>query len=152
MARFVLCKFLVLQSLSSYCLMHDRTVSQERSCWGKEQQIYSESQQLKKMVDQCPKEQFYPYQKSGFFYTKREGGMVCCCKLSDARIPLFLQLFTQVWSQSSYFQQNKYYSLFCKFLIEKCYIFKGQNLENGLSCIFQAIGNILLQKVQSQHD
>ena len=27
--------------------------------------------------------------------------------------------------------------------MEKCYTFKGQSLENGLSCIFQAIGNIL---------
>ena len=27
-----------------------------------------------------------------------------------------------------------------------------QSLESGLSCIFQALGNILLQKVQSQHD
>ena len=31
--------------------------------------------------------------------------------------------------------------------MEKCYTFKGQSLEKGLSCIFQAIGNILLQKV-----
>ena len=30
--------------------------------------------------------------------------------------------------------------------------FKGQSLENGFSCVFQAIGNILLQKVQSPHD
>ena len=29
---------------------------------------------------------------------------------------------------------------------------KGQSPENRLSCIFQAIGNILLQKVRSQHD
>ena len=28
--------------------------------------------------------------------------------------------------------------------MEKCYIFKGQSLENGLSSIFQALGNILL--------
>ena len=26
---------------------------------------------------------------------------------------------------------------------EKCYTFKGQSLENELSCIFQNIGNIL---------
>ena len=26
---------------------------------------------------------------------------------------------------------------------EKCYTLKGQSLENGLSCIFQAIGNTL---------
>ena len=29
---------------------------------------------------------------------------------------------------------------------------KGQNPKNRLSCIFQAIGNIIWQKVQSQHD
>lgn len=28
----------------------------------------------------------------------------------------------------------------------------SQSLENGLSCIFQASGNILLQNVQNQHD
>jgi len=27
-----------------------------------------------------------------------------------------------------------------------------QSLENGLSCIFQAIGNISYTKMQSQHD
>ena len=36
--------------------------------------------------------------------------------------------------------------------MEKCYTFKGQSLENELSSRFQAIGNILLQKVQSQPD
>ena len=25
---------------------------------------------------------------------------------------------------------------------EKCYIFKDQNLENGVSCIFQNVGNV----------
>ena len=34
----------------------------------------------------------------------------------------------------------------------KCYSFKVRALRTGLSCIFQSIGNILLQKVQSQHD
>lgn len=28
----------------------------------------------------------------------------------------------------------------------KCYTLKGQSLENGLSCIFQALGNILFIK------
>ena len=32
------------------------------------------------------------------------------------------------------------------------YTFQSQSLKDRLSCIFQAIGNILLQKVQSQHD
>ena len=30
--------------------------------------------------------------------------------------------------------------------MEKCYTFKGQNLESRLPCIFQAIGNILHSK------
>ena len=32
--------------------------------------------------------------------------------------------------------------------MEKYYTFKGRSLKNGLSRVFQAIGNILLQKVQ----
>ena len=32
--------------------------------------------------------------------------------------------------------------------MEKCYTLKGQSLENGLSCIFQAIGNILNSNVK----
>jgi len=36
--------------------------------------------------------------------------------------------------------------------MEKCLTFKDQYLENELSCIFQTIGNMLLQKVQSQDD
>ena len=32
---------------------------------------------------------------------------------------------------------------------EKCYTFKYQNLENRLSCIFQALGNILLQRYRA---
>ena len=34
----------------------------------------------------------------------------------------------------------------------RCYTFKDQSLENSLSCIFQSIGTILLQKLYSQHD
>ena len=33
--------------------------------------------------------------------------------------------------------------LFIFIWMEKCPTFKGQSLENGLSCTFQAIGNIL---------
>ena len=34
--------------------------------------------------------------------------------------------------------------------MEKCYTFKGQRLEHGLSCLFQAIGNILLQRCRAR--
>ena len=49
-------------------------------------------------------------------------------------------------------QEDKCYSLFCNFLSLYEWTLKGQSLANGLACIFQAIDNILLQKVQSQHD
>ena len=35
--------------------------------------------------------------------------------------------------------------------MEKCYILKGQSLENGLSCIFQALGNIPDWKQKQQN-
>ena len=49
-------------------------------------------------------------------------------------------------------QQDKYYSFFCNFLSLYEWTLKGQSPENRLSYIFQAIVNVLLQKVQSQHD
>ena len=36
--------------------------------------------------------------------------------------------------------------------METCYTFKGQSLENGLSCMVQALGSTVLQKVEIQHD
>ena len=48
------------------------------------------------------------------------------------------------------FQQDTCYSLFCNFLSLYEWTLKDQSPENGLSCIFHAVGNILLQKVQSQ--
>ena len=41
-------------------------------------------------------------------------------------------------------QQHKGYSL--SILTEKCYTVKGQSLDNRLSCIFQTIGNTLVEK------
>jgi len=53
-------------------------------------------------------------------------------------------------------QQDKYYSPFCNFLSlyewESVITVKGQSLEKGLFCMFQAAGNILLQKVQRQYN
>ena len=74
-------------------------------------------------------------------------GILCSCSCphkSGHYIPLNLQ-------------QGKCYSLFCSFVYLYeckcvCYIFKGQSPENGLFSVFQAVGNTLLQKVQSQHD
>ena len=35
--------------------------------------------------------------------------------------------------------------------MEKCYTFKGQSLENGLYCTFQAIDNTLSQKCRASN-
>ena len=48
--------------------------------------------------------------------------------------------------------QDKCYSLFCNFSSLDELTFKGQSPENRQSPIFQTIGKILLQKVQTQHD
>ena len=42
--------------------------------------------------------------------------------------------------------------LFISIWMEEWYTFKDQSLEKGLSCILQATGNTLLQKMQSQYD
>ena len=49
-------------------------------------------------------------------------------------------------------QQDKCNSLSCNFLSLYEWILKSQSPENRLSCIFQAIGNVLLQMVPSPHD
>lgn len=74
---------------SSYCSLHDKPISREMSCWGKEKWLYSESRQTKNMVDQCPKEPSHPVLNSGFFYTKRGRNIVGFCKLLAFRILCF---------------------------------------------------------------
>ena len=59
---------------------------------------------------------------------------LCCCSCpcrSAHNVPLYLQ-------------QDKCYSQFCNFVSLYGWILKGQSPENGFSCIFQALGNILL--------
>ena len=65
-----------LLSPSLYCLLNNRPINQETSCWGKEQRLYSESWQTEQMVDSCPKEPSCLGQNSDFFYTKRRGSKV----------------------------------------------------------------------------
>ena len=71
--------------------------------------------------------------------------------------PLSLQLSTAVRSRYSCKPPTRktlfsLLKLFISIWMEKGYTFKDQSLENRFLCIFQAVGNILLQKVQSQHD
>ena len=84
--------------------------------------------------------------------------MAGCCKLLGARI--LCSCSCSHWSGHNVpvnFQQDKCHSvfllqIFMSIWMAMCYTFKSQSLENGLLGIFQAIGNFLLQKVQTQHD
>ena len=125
----------LLLSLSSYCLLHNRPINQEIICWVKEQRLYLESKQIKKMMGQHPKEPSYPCYKSepsypcyksepsypcyksGFFYTKRKGGVVDCCKLVGVGILCScICLCGSGHGVPINLQQDKCYSLFWNFL------------------------------------
>ena len=72
-----------------------------------------------------------------------------CCKFLDARILcVCICTFRCGHNVLTNLQQDKYYSLFFSFLSlyewGKCYAFKDKSLENGLPCIFQVTGNIIL--------
>ena len=78
--------------------------------------------------------------QQAIFKDKVREGLRWFFQTSQCRNPLFLELSTQVMSQYSWnHQYDKSYSLFCNFFfsiwVEKCYILKGQSLENGLLCI-----------------
>ena len=82
-------------------------------------------------------------------FTKKQRGCGWLLQTSWWRSLLFLQLSRQVWSQCSYKPSTRQklssvLHLLISIRMEKCYTFKDQSLENGLFCIFQAIGNILL--------
>ena len=80
-----------------------------------------------------------------FFNAKIGGGVVSCCRLLGVGILCSCScphksghtVPVNLW-------QDKYYFLFCNLSLYewKCHIFEDQSLENGLSCIFQAVYNI----------
>ena len=98
----------------------------------------------------------YSSQNSGFFYIKTGGSMAGCYKLLGAGL-----LCSQGCPGRSghnvpiNLQQDKCYFLSCNFLslceqksVIPIMIQSGRkSLENGPSCVFQAIGNILLQSM-----
>ena len=101
--------FILLLSPSSYNSLQGRLVNLEISCSSQEQQLYLESQQTKKLVDQYPKKPSYPSQNSGLFYIKSREDLAgesfvlgaihviclpCCYKLpTKQKLFSVLQLF-----------------------------------------------------------
>ena len=71
--------------------------------------------------------------------------ILCSCRSGHRWGHVFL-------STSSKTNVILYSSTFISIWMEECYTFKDQSFEKRLSCIFQATGNILLQKMQSQCD
>ena len=94
------------------------------------------------------------FQQSAFKGEVREGqGEVGCCRLLGAGILCSCSCSPRSGCDVPVnLQQDKCYSLFCNFLSLYEWTLEGQSPENRLSCIFQAVGNILSQKVQRQHD
>ena len=132
------------------CPTHSEAKQTETSEFGAEKGLLQG--QAKSRVGCTPQIPELPegFQQSIFKGKVREGrgcrllgaGILCSCscpRRSGHSVPVNLQ-------------QDKCYSLFCNFLFLYEWTLKGQSPENRLSCIFQAIGNILLQKAQSQHD
>ena len=88
-----------------------------------------------------------------FLKARWERGVVSCCKLLGLGILCFCSCPQRSGQDVPInLQQDKCYSLFCNFLSRYELTLKGQSPEDKLSSLFQAVGNILLQKVRSQHD
>ena len=79
-------------------------------------------------------------------------GMVSCYKLLGVGILCSCSCPCRSGHNVSINLQDKSYSLFCNFSSLDERTLKGQSPENRQSPIFQTIGKILLQKVQTQHD
>ena len=97
---------------------------------------------------------FLPELNSPFFCTRRGGRVIGCCKLLGVRILYFCSCpYRSGHNVPINLQQDNCYFQFCNFLLpyewKSFTVFKvesgRQSLENGLSCTFQAPGNILLQ-------
>ena len=85
-------------------------------------------------------------------YSKGRGRVGCCKLLGVGILCSYSCPGRSGHNVSINLQQDKWYFLFCNVLSHtkgKCYTFKGQSLEKGLSCIFQAINNILLQRCRA---
>lgn len=150
----------LLPSPRSYCLPHNKPTNQQMSCWGKEQQLYSGSQQIRKMVDQCPKDT-----RTQASSTVRGEGvwlvvtnfLVLARPGEDELIFCSYQLSTQVqlcWS-------NRTDVILCSITFylyssEKFYIIQGQAWKaeprEWAVLIISGYSHILLQKVQRQLD
>ena len=87
-----------------------------------------------------------------FLKVKCGRGMVSCHKLLGVGILCSSSCPCRSGHNVSINLQDKCYSLFCNFSSLDEWTFKGQNSENRQSPLFQTIGKILLQKVQTQRD
>ena len=133
-----------------YCSQYDRPINQEMSWWVKESWLYWKTSRLRRWWTCVPKNHLTQVRTRACFILRGEGvwlvvakplgvGILCSCicpHSSDHNVPVNFQL-------------AKCYSLFCNFLFLcewKCYTVKDESLENGLSCLFQATGIILIAK------
>lgn len=80
-AFFIIIILIMFLSPSSYCSPYNMTINQETNCWDREEWLYSESQLVEKEDGLLSPKTIWLVLDSGFFYTKRKGGVVGCCRL-----------------------------------------------------------------------
>ena len=85
-----------------------------------------------------------------FLKAKWGKDVVGCCKLLGVESSVFAAVHVGSGHDVPVNLQDTCYSLFCNFFIpvwiDKCYTYIDKSLEDGLSCVFHAIGNILNSK------
>ena len=85
--------------------------------WGNEQQLYSESQLTKKVVDYCPKEPSSPSQDLGFLNTKRRKGVLGWYRLLGSGILCSCSCPCRFGHNTpNKLKRDTCYCLFCNFL------------------------------------
>ena len=134
-------KELMLPSSSSYCLLQDRPLNRETSCWGKEEWLFQKASRRRRWTS-VPKNPLTWVRIQASFILKGEGRgwllQTSWCRWN----PLFLHPPTQVrsWCSCKPPTRQMLFSvlqLFISIWMEKCYAFKGQSLENGFPIYFR---------------
>ena len=119
--------FPLIPSPSSCCLLHNRPINWEMTCWGRNRNLICKASRPRRWWTRVPKNHlpwvriqasFILKEEAGISYSKRGGSVVGCCKLLDAGIlcsyscPHSLGLNVPV-----NIKQDKCYSLFWNFYL-----------------------------------
>lgn len=138
------CHVQLLPSPSWCCLPHDSPTSRETGLGARNSDLIQKASRLKIRWTSAPKNHLLWIKIRVSFILKGQGVWLVAANFLG-QTPLFLYLSMHPPTRQMLFSLLQ---LFISVWMEKCSAFKGQSLERGLSGIFQAVGNILLQSQQ----